>query len=79
MRAGHMLAQSPPEALLQAHHLSSLEDVFLKLCQADQSVDGKQTITASAEDGRGTSQRTSAPLQATQIHAVSTSKNSVST
>jgi hypothetical protein len=35
MRSGRLLAEDSPENLLREYNLSSLEDVFLKLCMAD--------------------------------------------
>nr|QST15012.1 ABCH-like protein [Diaphanosoma celebensis] len=35
MRSGHLLAEESPQALLSLHNMSSLEDVFLKLCMKD--------------------------------------------
>ncbi|EFX84768.1 ABC protein, subfamily ABCH [Daphnia pulex] len=35
MRSGRLLAEDSPENLLRDYNLSSLEDVFLKLCMAD--------------------------------------------
>jgi hypothetical protein len=35
MRSGRLLAEDSPENLLRHYNLSSLEDVFLKLCMAD--------------------------------------------
>ena len=35
MRSGHLLAEESPQNLLSLHGLSTLEDVFLKLCMKD--------------------------------------------
>lgn len=35
MRSGHLLAEESPHNLLSVHNLTSLEDVFLKLCMKD--------------------------------------------
>lgn len=35
MRSGHLLAEESPHNLLSLHGLSTLEDVFLKLCMKD--------------------------------------------
>ncbi|XP_078086631.1 ABC transporter G family member 20 [Mustelus asterias] len=38
MRDGSLLAEGPPDGLISCHHVSTLENVFLKLCQtSDQS------------------------------------------
>lgn len=38
MRSGRLLAEQSPENLLRMYGLSSLEDVFLKLCMTDNSI-----------------------------------------
>ena len=35
MRSGRLLAEESPQSLLNSHNLTSLEDVFLKLCMKD--------------------------------------------
>ena len=35
MRSGRLLAEESPQSLLESHNLTSLEDVFLKLCMKD--------------------------------------------
>ena len=38
MRSGRLLAEDSPQNLLSTHNLNSLEDVFLKLCMKESSV-----------------------------------------
>lgn len=39
MRSGRLLAEESPEHLLRIYNLSSLENVFLKLCMKDEGTD----------------------------------------
>ncbi|KAI0241754.1 ABC transporter G family member 20 [Lamellibrachia satsuma] len=53
MRDGRLLAESPPDDLLQVHNLQSLEDVFLRLCERDQLHDnGVSSATDHLQVGR---------------------------
>jgi len=46
MRSGRLLTEDTPQNLLAIHEMSSLEDVFLKLCmKSDLSCDGNAPIT----------------------------------
>lgn len=46
MRSGRLLAEDSPENLLRDFNLSSLEDVFLKLCMTDCGKDEEKNITS---------------------------------
>ncbi|XP_064650720.1 ABC transporter G family member 20-like isoform X2 [Lineus longissimus] len=51
MRNGRLLAEAPPEQLLDRHRLETLEGVFLKLCQDDQVADdfaGQESVGHSS-------------------------------
>ena len=46
MRSGRLLAENSPQNLLNNYRLSSLEDVFLKLCMRDDGIQkGKEALT----------------------------------
>ena len=45
MRSGRLLAEDSPENLLRGYNLSSLEDVFLKLCMTDCGSEESTTAT----------------------------------
>jgi hypothetical protein len=47
MRSGRLLVEESPENLLGRHRLTSLEDVFLKLCMKDDSTVPTSQLTAS--------------------------------
>ncbi|XP_023241752.1 ABC transporter G family member 23-like [Centruroides sculpturatus] len=44
LRRGRLLAHADPETLMKEHHMNTLEEVFLKLCQKDlETSDGNST------------------------------------
>ncbi|CAG0897220.1 unnamed protein product [Darwinula stevensoni] len=47
MRNGYLLAEAHPEALLAAHNMSTLEEVFLKLCQSVKGL--RQPLTSETK------------------------------
>ena len=54
MRSGHLLAEESPHNLLTTHGLTSLEDVFLKLCMKDGVVARpSMKVSATATSGNG--------------------------
>jgi len=54
MRSGHLLAEESPHNLLTTHGLTSLEDVFLKLCMKDGVVARpSMKIAATVTSGNG--------------------------
>lgn len=53
LRAGRLLAEGPPKALMSKYNHKTLEDVFLYLCRVDEK-DHPETVKAGdAEGGRG--------------------------
>ena len=54
MRSGSLLAEDPPQCLLDKHNLVSLEDVFLKLCMKQQVDDGDLSIVPSSTNNTST-------------------------
>lgn len=54
MRSGHLLAEESPQNLLSLYALSSLEDVFLKLCMKDVGSGKHATapVVSTISDGR---------------------------
>jgi len=57
MRSGSLLAEDPPQCLLDKHNLVSLEDVFLKLCMKQQVDDGDLSIVPSTTTSKQTENR----------------------
>ena len=51
MRSGRLLTEDSPENLLSKHNLSSLEDVFLKLCMKNDVDDGNSPAVPSTSRG----------------------------
>lgn len=50
MRNGRLLAEDSPDNMLLEHNLTSLEEVFLKLCMAESgSDDTNENVAAIAE------------------------------
>ena len=47
MRSGRLLVEESPENLLGHHRLSSLEDVFLKLCMKDDATVAADQFTST--------------------------------
>lgn len=52
MRSGHLLAEESPQNLLSIHGLSTLEDVFLKLCMKDGSKMATAPVVATITGGK---------------------------
>ncbi|KAK4007658.1 hypothetical protein OUZ56_012811 [Daphnia magna] len=57
MRSGRLLTEESPENLLRMYALSSLEDVFLKLCMKDNGITLSEEATVSNPAGRAADQR----------------------
>ncbi|CAG0919958.1 unnamed protein product, partial [Notodromas monacha] len=70
MRNGCLLAEASPESLLIAHRLTSLEDVFLKLCQSVENLP-KNGVATESGSSSGISQDGGSSAQQGHYYAVS--------